>query len=191
MRKSLKGWLIAVILFFVIFGFVYSNFAKNEQGAVTQGELAQMLGEKMDLEVPAGSGANGYIRALERRGIKPAGGWNSGKPVTTNDLGNIFVGAGRLQAEVDAGKDPRTVLKEVGVVLPGEINKTTLNNVLEEPSVKRLLEAPLMAGPSVPYPTQDTSMEEEQIKPKSPTPVQTPPAPAMKEEVKPSSGGGT
>lgn len=184
-----KGLFAVLVLICAIFVLAYPNFAKNDQGAITQGELAQMVGEKMGLEVPEGSGANEYISALDQRGIRPSDGWNPGKPVTNADLDNIFVGAGRLQAEVDSGKNPKAVLKEVGVVLPSEINKTTLGKALEEPSVKRLLEAPLMAGPSVPYPTKEA--EEIKAPETKETPLaETPPPPKAPVDARPSGGGG-
>jgi len=192
MRKNYKWWVGGIVLFFAIFVFVYSNFAKNEQDAITQGELAKMLSEKMNIEVNQAAGAKGYIRALEQRGISPAEGWKTDKPITTKDLDNIFVGVGRLQAEVAGGKDPQSVLKEVGVVLPGAINRKTVNDILEEPNVKRLLETPFIAGPSIPYPAQDLSQGEgKQVKPPPAPPAETPSAPAVPEEVTPSSGGGT
>jgi len=178
-----------MVLFFATFIFVCYNFAKDEKGAVTQGEFAKILTEKMDLKVPEGTGANGYIKALDQRGISPSDGWNADKPVTTKDLSNIFVGAGRLQAGVAAGKDPQSVLKEVGVIVPGEINNKTVNAMFEDQNIQRLLNATVMAGASIPYPSHEKEEEGVQIKPTPP--AETPPAPAVQEEVKPSSGGGT
>lgn len=158
MENKFKKLGVVFMLFFAIFVFAYFSFAKNgEKGGITQGELAKILTERMDLDVAKGASTKECFTVLEKVGVKPTGAWEENKPVSREDLGNVLVGAGRLQAEVLGGKDVQTVLKERGIILPKEVNKKTLEDVLKDQNVNILLETPATAisGPSIPYPKQE------------------------------------
>ena len=200
MQKNFKWWAWGIVLFFSIFGFVYSNFANNEQ-TITQGELAQMLGEKMDLEVPEGTGSAGCIEALNERGIRPADGWKADEQLTKPVLDYVFAGVARLQSQVAAGEDPQAALKKVGVVLPSVVTKEAVIKATEETAVKKLFVAPIPSEGIVPAPEQaivvtGTAKEATAAAAGAPaatekTPLVGAPSPQAQEAQPASAGGGT
>ncbi len=178
MKNSMR-WFVLFLAVFVITPF---GFAKDE-GAVTQGELAKTLAERMSLE-PDKTTPGDYTKALEQQGIKPAAGWDAAKPVTPQDLGSILVGAGRLQAESLSGKDTNSILKEQGIILPSRVNRASMDKLLQEPAVSKLLEAPSLSGPSVPYPKEGLTVIPKAT-PQLPEDITVPPAEMPEPELVP------
>jgi hypothetical protein len=158
MTNKFKIGVLIGVLFVLSAFYVFSQ--DEDKGPVTQVELAKALAEKMDLDINKEASEKEYFGALEERGIKPAEGWDPNKVVTKRDLEDILVRTGRLQAEVASEKDSQSVLKKRGIVIPEDVNRKTVNNVLDDKSVKRLFETPAVSGLSIPFPKEELKVPE-------------------------------
>ena len=151
---------ICIILFVLVYFLTIFNLARGEEKrkAVTQGEVAENLAEKIVLGIPNTLPAGEYFNVLKERGVTLPK--NPTDVATKASVEKILIEAGRLQAEVLSGSRPEAVLKERGIIVPDEINQETVKGIFKDQSVNRLLETPALSGPSVPFPEEGAEVIE-------------------------------
>ncbi|MCM8781616.1 MAG: hypothetical protein NC828_00960 [Candidatus Omnitrophica bacterium] len=127
---------------------------KEAERMVKQEEVAEYLVETRGLKVEEET-PEGYFLALEKMNIKPPSGWEMGKPVTQQDLADVYVEAARLQNEVlKSGKDEVTFLRtERGITIPeGTIDEEEFENFKKDRRAEAYITTPSQAGAGVPNP---------------------------------------